>query len=103
MFNDRKKALEELEAELLLEELLEEEAQEEEQWEEEQPLYRNFSNNYGRVEAYNRDVDEADLEDYVEQVRKAEKPGNVQGLIALALALLAGIFVVLAFWAVRYL
>ena len=103
MFNDRKKALEELEAELLLEELLEEEEQEEEQWEEEQPLYRNFSNNYGRVEAYNRDVEEAELDDYVEQVRGAEKRSDVKGLVALALALLAGIFVVLAFWAVRYL
>ena len=105
MFNDRKKALEELEAELLLEEILEEEQrqEEEEQWEQEQPLYRNFSNNYGRVEAYNRDVEEADLEAYVEQVHAAEKRGDVKGLIALALALLAGIFVMLAFWAVRYL
>ena len=104
MFEDRKKALEALEAELLLEELLEEEAQQEELPEEEtQPLYRNYSNHYGRVEAYNRDVEAEGLEDYVEEVRTGGSAGSLKGLIALALALVAGIFVMLAFWAVRYL
>lgn len=107
MFKDRQKALEELEAELLLEEILEEEErrreQEELEAELELPLYRNFSNNYGHVEAYNQDIAREELEDYAEQVRTGEKRENLTGLTILALALLAGIFAMLAFWAVRYL
>ena len=107
MFNDRKKALEELEAELLLEEILEEEERrqelEEQEAEEEVPLYRNFSNNYGRVEAYNRDIVQEELEDFAEEVGEVTPRENLRGLTVLALALLAGIFAMLAFWAVRYL
>ena len=109
MFNDRQKALEKLEAELLLEEILEEEdrrkAEEEleAELEAEMPLYRNFSNNYGRVNAYNRDVAQNDMDDYAEEVETAGKRENLRGLVALAVALLAGIFAMLAFWAVRYL
>ena len=109
MFNDRQKALEKLEAELLLEEILEEEdrrrAEEEleAEMEEQMPLYRNYSNNYGRVEAYNRDIVREELEDYAEEVREVKPRENLRGLTALALALLAGIFAMLAFWAVRYL
>ena len=99
MFNDRKKALEALEAELLREE----EQEEDDLLPEEEPLYRNFSNNYGNIEAYNRDVEAEDLEDYVEEVHTGRKTAGVKGLVALALALVAGIFVMLAFWAVRYL
>ncbi len=97
MFNDRQKALEELEAELLLEEILEE------QQDEDALLYRNFSNNYGQPRSYNRDVRRERLEEYSDQVLEEPKPESLRGLTALALALLAGIFVMLAYWAVRYL
>ena len=96
MFNDRQKALEELEAELLREE-----AQEEESPEEEEPLYRNFSNNYGRVEAYNRDVEEAELDAYVQEVESGGKRSG-KGLTALLLLLLAGIFGLLTLLVSRY-
>ena len=95
MFNDRQKALEELEAELLQEEVQEEETPEEE------PLYRNFSNNYGRVEAYNRDVEKADLESYVQEVEAGGKRSG-KGLTALLLLLLAGIFGLLTLLVSRY-
>ena len=84
---ERRRAEEELEAEM----------------EEQMPLYRNYSNNYGRVEAYNRDIVREELEDYAEEVREVKPRENLRGLTALALALLAGIFAMLAFWAVRYL
>ena len=113
MFNDRQKALEELEAELLLEEILEEEERRREQEEleaeleaefgDQMPLYRNFSNNYGRVEAYNRDIARESLDEYADAVQEVRPRENLKGLTALALALLAGIFAMLAFWAVRYL
>ena len=96
MFNDRQKALEELEAELLREE-----AQEEESPEEEEPLYRNFSNNYGRVEAYNRDVEEAELDAYVQEVESGRKRSG-KGLTALLLLLLAGIFGLLTLLVSQY-
>ena len=95
MFNDRQKAWEELEAELLQEEVQEEETPEEE------PLYRNFSNNYGRVEAYNRDVEKADLESYVQEVEAGGKRSG-KGLTALLLLLLAGIFGLLTLLFSRY-
>ena len=95
MFNDRQKAWEELEAELLQEEVQEEETPEEE------PLYRNFSNNYGRVEAYNRDVEKADLESYVQEVEAGGKRSG-KGLTALLLLLLAGIFGLLTLLVSRY-
>ncbi len=95
MFKDRQKALEALEAELLREE------EEEEQLpEEEEPLYRNFSNNYGN--AYNRDVEEEDLEDYVREVQEAGKSGRTKGLLALLMILLAGIFLLMALLLMRY-
>ena len=97
MFNDRQKALEELEAELLREEELEEEMPEEE----EQPLYRNFSNNYGRIEAYNRDVEEAELESYVQEVETGGRRSG-KSLTALLLLLLAGIFGLLTLLVSRY-
>ena len=95
MFNDRQKALEELEAELLREEELEEEMPEEE------PLYRNFSNNYGRVEVYNRDVEEAELESYVQEVETGGRRSG-KGLTALLLLLLAGIFGLFTLLVSRY-
>ena len=101
MFKDRQEALEALEAELLQEEISEEEPQMPEE-EAEEPVYRNFSNDYGRVRAYNRDVEEADLEEFVEHVHDAGKHSRVMGRLALALALLAGALVLLAVCAVQY-
>ena len=98
MFKDRQEALEALEAELLQEEMAQEAIQEPE----EEPEYRNFSNDYGRLHAYNRDVEEADLDDYVEAVHTAGKRSRVMGRVALALALLAAACVLLAVCAVRY-
>ena len=89
MFKDRQEALEELEAELLREE--QEEAQLPEEGPEE-PEYRNFSNDYGRLHAYNRDVEDADLDDFVQQVHTAGNRSRVMGRVALALALLADIW-----------
>lgn len=105
MFNDRKKALEALEAELLLEELSEEEVpgHHEEAAAREQPLYRNYSNNYGNFDAYNVDIDDEETEDYAEEVRSGTRGSDVKVLTAVALGLLAGIFAVLAFWTMRYL
>lgn len=100
MFNDRQKALEELEAELLREEAMDEALPEEEEPEEE-PVFRNFSNHYGRVEAYNRDVEAAELEEYVEEVYTGGKPGT-KALTILLLLLLAGIFGMLTFLVTRY-
>ena len=99
MFKDRQEALEELEAELLREE--QEEAQLPEEVPEE-PEYRNFSNDYGRLHAYNRDVEDADLDDFVQQVHTAGNRSRVMGRVALALALLAAACVLLAVCAVRY-
>ena len=93
MFKDRQEALEELEAELLREE--QEEVPEE-------PEYRNFSNDYGQLHAYNRDVEDADLDDFVQQVHTAGNRSRVMGRVALALALLAAACVLLAICAVRY-
>ena len=93
MFKDRQEALEELEAELLREE--QEEVPEE-------PEYRNFSNDYGRLHAYNRDVEDADLDEFVQQVHTAGNRSRVMGRVALALALLAAACVLLAICAVRY-
>ena len=98
MFKDRQEALDALEAELLQEEMAQEAIQEPE----EEPEYRNFSNDYGRLHAYNRDVEEADLDDYVEAVHTAGKRSRVMGRVALALALLAAACVLLAVCAVRY-
>ena len=97
--DNEREALEELEAELLREE--QEEAQLPEEVPEE-PEYRNFSNDYGRLHAYNRDVEDADLDDFVQQVHTAGNRSRVMGRVALALALLAAACVLLAICAVRY-
>ena len=99
MFKDRQEALKALEAELLREE------QEEAQLPEgvpEEPVYRNFSKDYGRLHAYNRDVEDAGLDDFVKQVHTAGNRSRVMGRVALALALLAAACILLAVCAVRY-
>ena len=103
MFKDAKKELERLEAALLEEE--------EEQWdeededdalldddddfgEEEPEVYRNFSNRY---KAYNTDRTDWDPEELGDELEKPRSSG-IWGLCALAMALIAGIFLVLAWW-----
>ena len=102
MFKDAKKELERLEAALL------EEEEEEEQWDEEDDLldddddfgeeapevYRNFSNRY---KAYNADRTDWDPEELGEELEKPRSSG-IWGLCALALALIAGIFLALGWW-----
>lgn len=102
MFKDAKKELERLEAALL------EEEEEEEQWDEEDALldddddfgeevpevYRNFSNRY---KAYNADRTDWDPEELGDELEKPRSSG-IWGLCALALALIAGIFLALGWW-----
>ena len=102
MFKDAKKELERLEAALL------EEEEEEEQWDEEDDLLddddafgeeapevcRNFSN---RFKAYNADRTDWDPEELGEELEKPRSSG-IWGLCALALALIAGIFLALGWW-----
>jgi hypothetical protein len=102
LFKDAKKELERLEAALL------EEEEEEEQWDEEDDLldddddfgeeapevYRNFSNRY---KAYNADRTDWDPEELGDELEKPRSSG-IWGLCALALALIAGIFLALGWW-----
>lgn len=112
MFKDQKEALRRLEAELLNEEYktLDEELDEAyellgEPREDAEYLYRNFSNGYGRENAVSDSVD-TDTEDYdedEEELLPQTGKSSLRGLIITAMVLLAAIFCVLAFWAVRYL
>ena len=108
MFKDTKKELERLEAELL--------EDEPEQWDEEDPLldddddfgeetpevYRNFSNGYGKIRAYNTDITDEDLEQFSEEVRRPKRNMDILVLCAIAMCLVAGIVGVLCWWAVRF-
>ena len=107
MFKDTKKEMERLEAELLAQEEPEEELEEEEDWEEdedallrddddigEDTVYRNFSNHY---RAYNSDRADWDPEELSEELNRPKKSG-VWGLCAVVLLLVAGIFLLLAWW-----
>ena len=104
MFKDTQKELERLEAELLAQEP-------EEEWDEEDSLldddddfgeeapevYRNFSNHY---KAYNADRADWDPKELGEQLEKSSNTG-IWALCALAMVLIAGIFLVLAWWVVK--
>ena len=109
MFKETQKELERLEAELLAEEeeeLEEEYEEDEEAWEddlldddddfgEDSPeVYRNFSNRY---RAYNTDRTDWDPEELGEELERPRRSG-IWGLCALALALVAGIILALAWW-----
>ena len=90
MFNDREKALQELEQQLLEEEEECEEAQDEE-WDEEE---EEESVRTPRVpfdfDAYNTDVSDTDLEDYSEEVYSCKrKTGCSVWLLLLAALILA--------------
>ena len=139
MFNDAKKELERLQAQLLAEETqvirLPREAEYPEQEEDgilfedfeeyddfdrelaeiqamlgqkpQEPVYQNYSNNYGRspsVQAYNTDrvEDDLDLDEYSEEVYEEEEPESLKGLVITACCLLAAIGGVLAWWMVRF-
>ena len=108
MFKDAKKELERLEAELLAEEP-EQEYEETSEYDrlldddgdfgEDGPdTYRNFASRY---RAYNSDRTDWDPEDLGEELDRPKSSG-IWGLVALALGLLAGIFLLLAWWVTRF-
>ena len=109
MFKDTRKELQRLEAELLQEEAAEQEEQEQDallddpdDFGEDTPeIYQNYSNHYGRIKAYNTDVTDEDLEEYSEEVYRPRKRTDLLVLSAIAMALVAGILCVLAYWALR--
>lgn len=116
MFNDAKKELERLEAELLAEEESPEAPPEEDPLEaedsEELPdgeapvVYSNYSNQYGRAlrnyasgyRAYNTDRTDRDPEEFSEEILRPKKSRGILGPAVVALLLLAAIAAVL-FWA----
>ena len=106
MFKDRQEELERLEAELLQEEPQEETddlPEEDYRFGEETPeVYRNFSNGYREVRAYNTDRTDEELEHFSEEVRQPRKNTDILVLCAIALCLIAGIIGVLCWWAVRF-
>lgn len=107
MFKDKKEELQRLEAALL-----EEEPEEETEdyldadtdfGEETEETYYNYSNHYGCYDAYNPDISNEALEDYTDEVLQGKKDRLIPVLWVVAMGLLAGIFCVLAWWAVRFL
>ena len=101
MFKDTQKELERLEAELLAQEPEEEDSllDDDEDFGEDAPeVYRNFSNRY---RAYNGDRTDWDPEELSEELERPRKAG-IWGLCALAMGLIAGIFLILAWWAAKF-
>ncbi len=80
-----------------------EEAATEEEPEEEPVIYHNYANRYGRVRIYNNDTTDRDLDVLSNEVYAPKKKVSIFVLVAIALALAAGIMGVLSWWAVRYL
>ena len=113
MHKDEREALRRLEAELLMEEPEQERSLEDElaevrallgDTEEEESGYRNFSNGYGGTGPVYVDTDDRiDHDEYITEVNRKERTSNIRVLIAIALALLGGIFGMLAYWVIRYL
>lgn len=105
MFRDKDEALARLEEELLEDEPAQETAGEEPEFLEEPDgdtdEYKNFANDYGNVKIYNADTSDLDLTEFSEEVYEptAKKQPN---LLLVAFLLLVGIFLVLAWWAIRY-
>ena len=101
MFNDKEEELQRLEEELLEDEIL----QEEENFEDDQDLLDEDLVDdllYADMQVYNTDHTDVDLEELSDAMD--EPPArSLQGLIVTALLLTAGIFVLIAWWAVRYL
>ena len=111
MYKDQKEALRRLEAELLMEEYQEQKSLEEElaearellgDMDEEELLYRNYSNGYGGAAVQAWSQEDLDEDDYEQEVSSTERKSDLRILTAVALALLAGIFCMLAYWAVRF-
>lgn len=105
MFRDKEEALARLEEELLEDEPPEKTAEEEPDFLEapsgDTDEYKNFANDYGNVNIYNADTSDLDLAEFSEEVyAPAEK--KQPNLLLVAFLLLVGIFLVLAWWAVRY-
>lgn len=79
--------------------------------EEDTPVYQNYSNGYGAQQtrvipayrAYNSDKTDRDLQVYSDEVYEPQKEKGIVGLIVTAAIELAAIFVILAYWAVRFL
>ena len=105
MFKDKEEELKRLQQ--LLQDADEEEEPEEEfaeaATEEEPVIYHNYANRYGRISIYNNDTSDADLEEYSDEVYKAKNKTGILVLVAIALALAAGIMGVLSWWAAKYL
>lgn len=118
MFKDTQDELKRLEQELLWEEEQEEDDSVEALLrkvdillEEDTPKYQNYSNGYGRqpqrpvsnYRAYNTDKTDEDINVYSDEVYEPEKETGIVGLMVTAAIELAAIFVILAYWAVRFL
>ena len=110
MFEDKRKALEALEAELLKEEAAEQAdslyLNEEDLLDDpadigEYPL-ASHSNYQTRLRAYNADRTDTDLDDYSEQVRRPRRDAGTLALCVIALCLLTGILAVLVYWFIRF-
>ena len=117
MFKDKKEELSRLEAELLLEAEAEEEAARlEEELEEAQALlddendygseteetYFNYSNRYGKIQAYNNDTTDDDLDAYSDEVYQANRKNGVGCLTLLTVALLVAVVFVLGWYVLRF-
>ena len=101
MFNDKDQELQRLQEELLDEELLQEEETSEEN---EDLIDEDLIDDllYADMQIYNSDRTDVDLDELSDAMDEPPAP-SLQGLIITALLLTAGIFVVIAWWAVRFL
>lgn len=115
MFRDTQEALKRLQAQLLAEEA-EEETEEDLEEEEEEELtdedmeqirqllkeppaeYRNYANHY---RAYNSDNTDTDPEEYSRALQE-EAPGSRVGITVLAVLMVLGIVVLVAWWLASY-
>ena len=105
MFRDKDEALARLEEELLEDEPAQESAKEEPAFLEEPSgdtdEYKNFANDYGNVILYNADTSDLDLEEFSEEVYEPTMKKR-PNLLLVAFLLLVGIFLVLAWWFIRF-
>ena len=102
MFKDTQKELQRLEAELMAQEDQEQAddlLDDEDDFGEDMPEnYRNFSNRY---KAYNADRTDWDPGDMAQELDRKRRPG-IWVLCAIILGLIAGIFLLLAWWVVKF-
>ncbi len=88
MFNDRDRALQELEDALLEEKVNE--------WVGEEAL------STAEEEIYNSDISDPNLEEYSDKVANAPKKESLRGLVILAACLAGGILLVGLYWYLRF-